>query len=77
MPKNPSGVELGFMLWGSDRERSDGTFLWPGVEFSIVCSSSGVLLSDGTSESGEPGVVASCISSGVAGIESVPLMAVL
>lgn len=77
MPNSPSGVELGFMLWGSERERSDGTFLWPAVEVSIICSSNGVLLSECTSESGEPGVMASYISSGVAGIESVPLMAVL
>jgi hypothetical protein len=73
----PSAVELGFKVRGSETDLRDGTLLGISVGLSKP-PSRGVLAAEEDSEPGEPGVPSSLlwsiISSGVAGMESLPLM---
>lgn len=52
MPRSPRAVELGFMLRGSDTDRSDGTLFEGSSGMSLAGDSRGVL---GSEESPEPG----------------------
>lgn len=76
-PRTPSAVELGFRVRGSETDLKDGTLLGISVGLSRPLSS-GVLAVEEDSEPGEPGAPSSLswptISSGVAGMESFPLM---
>lgn len=76
IPSTPMAVELGCMFWGSEMDRREGT-LFVSMGFPEMCSSSGVVVSDWSSESGEPGMTRSCFSPGVTGRASEPLIAAM
>lgn len=81
LPRSPMAVELGFMFGGSETDRSEGIRLGLSAEFGSTGGADSLEELDSDSASSAPGEAGAprssgrSMSSGVAGIESEPLMA--